>query len=85
MIRRIDRVINDLKGEVEQFKAKKGTPIVVGVVGTNRAERSLMKVRRICGLGALQKSSRSVDTLPGVNSIFCGAFKRTAKYAGLVT
>jgi len=38
MIRQIDRVINDLKGQVQQFKAKKGTPITIGVVGVNRAQ-----------------------------------------------
>jgi hypothetical protein len=38
MIRQIDRVINDLKSQVQHFKKKKGTPITVGVVGVNRAE-----------------------------------------------
>lgn len=36
MIRQIDRVINDLKGQVLQFKTK-GTPITVGIVGINCA------------------------------------------------
>ncbi len=38
MIRQIDRVINDLKGQVQQFKAKQGNPISVGIVGVNRAQ-----------------------------------------------
>jgi hypothetical protein len=38
MIRQIDRVINDLKSQVQHFKAKKGTPITVGIVGINRAQ-----------------------------------------------
>jgi hypothetical protein len=41
MIRQIDRVINDLKGQVQQFKAKKGAPLTVGVVGVNRAQQYL--------------------------------------------
>jgi hypothetical protein len=38
MIRQIDRVINDLKGQVQQFKTKQGSPISVGIVGVNRAQ-----------------------------------------------
>jgi hypothetical protein len=38
MIRQIHRVINDLKGQVQHFKAKKGRPISIGVVGVNRAQ-----------------------------------------------
>jgi hypothetical protein len=38
MIRQIDRVINDLKGQIQQFKAKQGNPINVGIVGVNRAQ-----------------------------------------------
>lgn len=37
MIRQIDRVINDLRAQVQQFKTKKGTAITIGVVGVNRA------------------------------------------------
>jgi hypothetical protein len=38
MIRQIDRVINDLKGQVQQFNTKQGNPISVGIVGVNRAQ-----------------------------------------------
>jgi hypothetical protein len=38
MVRQIDRVINDLKGQVQHFKAKKGRPISISVVGVNRAQ-----------------------------------------------
>jgi hypothetical protein len=38
MIKQIDRVISDLKGQVTQFKRGGGTPICVGIVGINRAE-----------------------------------------------
>lgn len=37
MIRQIDRVINDLRGQVTQFKSKHGRPITIGIVGINRA------------------------------------------------
>lgn len=37
MIRQIDRVINDLKGQVTQFKSRGGSPTTVGIVGINRA------------------------------------------------
>ncbi|MPZ39104.1 MAG: hypothetical protein GEU95_13800 [Rhizobiales bacterium] len=39
MIRQIDRVINDLRGQVEQFKSKHGQPITIGIVGVNRASQ----------------------------------------------
>jgi hypothetical protein len=38
MLRQIDRVINDLKGQVDQFKAQNGTPITVGIAGINCAD-----------------------------------------------
>jgi hypothetical protein len=38
MIRQIDRVINDLRGQVNQFKSKGGQPITVGIVGINEAK-----------------------------------------------
>lgn len=38
MIKQIDRVINDLSGQVGQFKRGAGNPICVGIVGINRAE-----------------------------------------------
>lgn len=38
MLRQIDRVINDLKGQVAQFKSHHGTPITIGIVGINRAK-----------------------------------------------
>lgn len=37
MIKQIDRVINDLKGQAEHFRSRRGNPICVGVVGINRA------------------------------------------------
>ncbi len=38
MIRQIDRVINDLKAQVAQFKSHHGNPITVGIVGINCAK-----------------------------------------------
>ena len=38
MLRQIDRVINDLKGQVDQFKTHSGTPITIGIVGINVAQ-----------------------------------------------
>ena len=37
MIKQIDRVINDLKGQVAQFKSRHGKPITIGIVGINHA------------------------------------------------
>ena len=37
MIKQIDRVINDLKGQAQHFRSRGGNPICVGVVGVNRA------------------------------------------------
>lgn len=39
MIKQIDRVINDLRNQAEQFKRGGGNPICVAVVGINRAEQ----------------------------------------------
>jgi hypothetical protein len=39
MIKQIDRVINDLRNQVEQFRHGGGRPICVGVVGINHAKR----------------------------------------------
>ena len=39
MIKQIDRVISDLRGQVEHFKRGGGSPICVGIVGVNWAER----------------------------------------------
>jgi hypothetical protein len=38
MIKQIDRVINDLVGQVGHFKRGLGNPICVGIVGINQAE-----------------------------------------------
>lgn len=38
MIKQIDRVINDLRNQAEQFKRGGGNPICVAIVGINRAE-----------------------------------------------
>ena len=38
MIKQIDRVINDLRNQVAQFKRGSGTPICIGIVGVNQAE-----------------------------------------------
>jgi hypothetical protein len=37
MIRQIDRVINDLNGQVNQFRLRRGKAITVGIVGINHA------------------------------------------------
>jgi hypothetical protein len=37
MIKQIDRVINDLKGQAAHFRTRGGNPICVGVVGINQA------------------------------------------------
>ena len=39
MIKQIDRVITDLKGQVAQFRRGAGQPICVGIVGVNHAEK----------------------------------------------
>jgi len=39
MIKQIDRVVSDLRGQVEHFRSKGGRPICVGIVGINHAER----------------------------------------------
>ena len=39
MIKQIDRVINDLRNQVVEFRRGGGNPICVGIVGVNRAER----------------------------------------------
>ena len=39
MIKQIDRVTNDLKKQVEQFRRGGGDPICVGIVGINQAEK----------------------------------------------
>ena len=39
MIKQIDRVINDLRNQVSQFRRGGGNPICVAVVGLNHAER----------------------------------------------
>jgi hypothetical protein len=38
MIKQIDRVANDLKKQVEQFRRGGGDPVCVGIVGINQAE-----------------------------------------------
>lgn len=37
MIKQIDRVISDLKGQAAQFRARGGNPICIAVVGVNRS------------------------------------------------
>jgi hypothetical protein len=37
MIKQIDRVISDLKGQAAHFRSRGGNPICIGVVGINRA------------------------------------------------
>jgi hypothetical protein len=41
MIKQIDRVINDLRNQVVQFKRGGGNPICVAVVGINRADHTV--------------------------------------------
>jgi hypothetical protein len=41
MIKQIDRVINDLRNQVVQFRQGGGHPICVAVVGVNEAERTI--------------------------------------------
>jgi hypothetical protein len=38
MIKQIDRVINDLRNQVVQFRRGGGNPICVGIIGINQAE-----------------------------------------------
>lgn len=38
MIKQIDRVVSDLRGQAEHFRSKGGNPICVGVVGINFAQ-----------------------------------------------
>ncbi|MGH9778597.1 MAG: hypothetical protein ACRD5I_09315, partial [Candidatus Acidiferrales bacterium] len=38
MIKQIDRVISDLRGQVEHFRRGAGNPICVGIVGINHAD-----------------------------------------------
>lgn len=39
MIKQIDRVISDLRTQADHFRARKGNPICVGIVGINQANR----------------------------------------------
>jgi hypothetical protein len=41
MIKQIDRVINDLRNQVVQFKRGGGHPICVAVIGVNHAESTI--------------------------------------------
>jgi hypothetical protein len=41
MIKQIDRVTGDLLKQVEHFKRKRGSPICIGIVGINHAERTV--------------------------------------------
>ena len=41
MIKQIDRVINDLRNQVVQFKRGGGNPICVAVIGINQADRTV--------------------------------------------
>ncbi len=41
MIKQIDRVINDLKNQVAQFKRGGGNPICVAIIGVNQAESTI--------------------------------------------
>jgi hypothetical protein len=41
MIKQIDRVINDLRNQVAQFRGGGGNPISVAIVGVNRAESTI--------------------------------------------
>jgi hypothetical protein len=41
MIKQIDRVINDLRNQVVQFRRGGGHPICVGIVGVNQAESTV--------------------------------------------
>jgi hypothetical protein len=41
MIKQIDRVINDLRNQVVQFKRGGGHPICIGVIGINQAESTV--------------------------------------------
>jgi len=41
MIKQIDRVMNDLRNQVVQFKRGGGNPICVGIVGINHAENTI--------------------------------------------
>lgn len=39
MIRQIDRVMNDLRGQLGHFRSKRGRPITIGIVGVNHADK----------------------------------------------
>jgi len=41
MIKQIDRVVNDLRNQVDQFRQGGGNPICVGIVGINHAKRCI--------------------------------------------
>src|SRR5438128_702721 len=41
MIKQIDRVINDLRNQIVQFRRGGGNPICVAVIGTNQAESTI--------------------------------------------
>lgn len=41
MIKQIDRVINDLRNQVVQFRRGGGNPICIGIVGINHAESTI--------------------------------------------
>ena len=41
MIKQIDRVINDLRNQVVQFKRRGGNPICVAIIGINHAESTV--------------------------------------------
>ena len=41
MIKQIDRVINDLRNQADQFRRGGGNPICIAIVGINRAERCI--------------------------------------------
>lgn len=38
MIKQIDRVISDLKGQAVHFRSRGGNPVCIGIVGINRAD-----------------------------------------------
>ena len=51
MIKQIDRVKNDLRHQVTEFKLGGGSPICIAVVGINQAESMTSYVMKVTGPG----------------------------------
>ncbi|MGH9687166.1 MAG: hypothetical protein ACRD5K_08760 [Candidatus Acidiferrales bacterium] len=69
MIKQIDRVINDLRNQVVQFKRGGGNPICVGIVGINHASQYTSYERdreyRTTGKGGAPHPAQEAATAEG--------------------